>query len=49
MKHNPQQIAYHEPHTVAKQYLQNAMHYYMETGHTLHRDTTNPNVETPNI
>ena len=49
MKHDPRQIVQHEPHTVVKQYHQNAMHYDMGTGHTQYRDTTNPNVETPNM
>ena len=49
MKQDPQDIAYHEPHTVAKQYHQNATYYDMEKEHALYRDTTNPNVETPNM
>jgi hypothetical protein len=49
MKHDPRYVAYHETHAVAKQYHQNATYYDMGTGHTLYRDTTNPNVETPNI
>jgi hypothetical protein len=47
-KHDPQETAYHEPRTIAKQYHQNATHYDMGTECTLYRDITNPNVETPN-